>query len=356
MPNRRAFTLIELLVVIAIIAILLAIIIPALGGARTIARRTATQALMTDLANAITQFGQDNSGRMPGYFTQQTLGRNPHRQGLTVLENAMLELAGTRQITSTSALEQPGGAPGESVVLRGEEPKGAQVHVNPDLAGVGDDVYFVPPARNYVAQPIGKQAGKPGATAAEGEKQLPDLVDFFGSPILLWIEDDSAPRATTTEAEFAAGEYRRDAQHPSRFYWRANQGFLSSTSLGKIGKDQTVESLIGAATNPNNEVVGSLLGLLGDPKGPTPANYDQNTVLPGSPRGRFVIHSAGADGVYLGRKDRGGRRLPSADPVLRYAWNFYVPGTNEKYTDSKGAITVEDVLDGFDDLVVPGGN
>lgn len=349
MPNRRAFTLIELLVVIAIIAILLAIIIPALGGARTIARRTATQALMEDLKNAITQFGQDNSGRMPGYFSQQTLGMNVQDQGLTVLENAMLELAGTRQITATHSL---GGDP-NSVPLHGRKPEGLMV--NPDLAGVGDDVYFVPPARNYVAQVQGKQVGKFGAAAPEGQKQLPDLVDFFGSPILLWIEDDSAPRATTTAAEFAVAEYRLSAQHPSRFYWRANQGFLSSTSLGRMGKDQTVESLIGAA-NPNPEVVGSLLGLLGDPKGPTPTNYDSTSVLPGSPRGRFVVHSAGADGVFLGRKERGGRRLPSADPTLRYAWNFYVPGSNTKYTDSSGAITVEDVLDGFDDVVVPGGN
>ncbi|MCW5776521.1 MAG: prepilin-type N-terminal cleavage/methylation domain-containing protein [Phycisphaeraceae bacterium] len=351
MPNRKAFTLVELLVVIAIIAILLAIIIPALGGARTIARRTATQALMSDLSNAISQFAQDNSGRMPGYFSQQTIGGNPQNQGLTVMENAMLELGGSRQITSTNPFDQGGDQAGQSVPIAGQGNEG--IKVNPDLIGVGDDVYFVPPPKNYVAQPVGKQVGNPGATANEGEKQLPDIVDFFGSPILLWIENESAPRSPGVPDEFASNSSQGGVS--SKFYWRANEGFLASTSLGKLGKDQTAESLIGSGVAQNDRGR-ALTGLLGDPKYPMPTNFNQNNVLPGSARGRFVIHSAGADGVFLGRSDRGGKRLPSNDPVLNYAWNFFVPGSGNKYTDSKGAVTVEDILEAFDDVFVSGGN
>jgi prepilin-type N-terminal cleavage/methylation domain-containing protein len=49
MEKRRGFTLIELLVVIAVIAILMAILIPALGRARELARRTACQGNLRQL-------------------------------------------------------------------------------------------------------------------------------------------------------------------------------------------------------------------------------------------------------------------------------------------------------------------
>lgn len=66
MPVRRAFTLIELLVVISIIALLIAILLPALGNARDSARKQQSAINLRSLHQACVVAGGENKGFYPG--------------------------------------------------------------------------------------------------------------------------------------------------------------------------------------------------------------------------------------------------------------------------------------------------
>jgi prepilin-type N-terminal cleavage/methylation domain-containing protein len=73
--NRRAFTLIELLTVMAIISLLISILMPALGRARELARRTVCLANLRAIGQGCITYSTSNKGHFP-YWGQKAAGFN----------------------------------------------------------------------------------------------------------------------------------------------------------------------------------------------------------------------------------------------------------------------------------------
>lgn len=355
---RPGFSLVELLVVLAIIVLVISIIVPALGRVRSAAKKQDTRTRNDELMKAMQLFELDNK-RLPGYFTQSEMGMADNvARGFSQSQNVMLDLAGG---VTTQAL-------GTGVVSAGpmnDATKRVNVAVNVigssgdsgTAVGLNKAAYYTPGDKYYKLQD-GVYGGERVGVAEHA--QIPEVVDAWGAPVLVWLQNSVASGPINANNAFAQDQWAIN-NVPSRFYWNSNSAMLSGApQIGdkRIRQDNTVPNgSILHASAPGRSI--SLVGLLGNPGSPK-ANVAADpfpTILPSAARGSFVVHSAGLDGVYLGKLDRGGKRL-SAPPMpvantLYYGLNFR-NADNSPILDANGNTKSLDVIDEFDDLVTWG--
>lgn len=387
-PVRAAFTLIELMVVILIISILIAITLPALGGARNAVRKTQSKTLMRDFLNAYTQFTTDK-GHAPGRFTQRELGSGANgNAGFTAMENALLDLLGSdaviglvRDVNASPSDFPTYSGTDERIIKVGinQSDSDYQYYVNTALLGSGSDAYFpvgpeflVPQTnasgeeKQYVdgGAPSSPGAGQFANTAAPDVAQMPDLIDAFGHPMLLWVADEYGPTEIhTSDTDDALNDFVLkqgdvdDLAEASLFYANANKGFLAATSLGKKNYDMTAPLVTGdpvPAIGFENGTFGdkqrqSFMALFGNPAFPLPVEGQSNLaqavkakqVVPAQARGDVILQSAGIDGIYFSAREPGFRQRAVSDK-LEFWNNFGVNGT---------AVSTEDLVAQFDDVL-----
>src|ERR1043165_4287849 len=97
MDSKRAFTLIELLVVIAIIAILAALMFPALSRAKARAKRTACQNHLKQINLGVHLYAGDNGHSLPG-----TVGRTNFPFDFVAYKQLMKSYVGTTGASAPS--------------------------------------------------------------------------------------------------------------------------------------------------------------------------------------------------------------------------------------------------------------
>lgn len=336
-PAPRAFTLVELLVVIGIIALLIALLLPALGKVMQRARVTTTQGTMQEFAKACDAYFQE-FGEYPGVVPEDVLeadmaGSDASAPQISGTENAILALMGGYRLPNDSDYATYGG----TIYTFASTPPFV-IKINPAKIGEGPlrngkkyDPFFSPKGREF-----GISAGQFVGSSVQDPGVLPDLLDAWQTPILYARQQRSlGPLVYTRTSGAPNGQFSRVGLLP----------YTLSTALGELGTDQTLSSNSTSYSVLNTQSAGSGSGarardlnfaqIIRHPAHTTNLSgaNDSAKADAGTARGKFILISAGPDGIYYSAAQGYGTTASPRGDLVTSGQNPDGPRVVEKFDD-----------------------